>query len=1678
MQLPISLADRVNQSELIIEGEIISSQSKWNVERNMIFTVSQIRVFKLFKGSLSGSVVTLLTEGGQDGLDLIEVGNEFMPVVGEQGVFMLKMNSKIPNLAIRFQSPLYTCFMAHQSTVMYNLFDKTANTPFQQFNSIPYGLYPAIHQITGQYHTELITNTRLNQALQQTQSGNQVNAVPTITSFTPTTITAGTRSLLTINGTNFGASRGAGFVEFRNANDGGASWVQAKASDYRTWTNTQITVWVPSSSLSNGPSAGTGQIRVTNNDPNIATSTGTLTVTYSVINVEFDGKGQYTEHQNDNTTGGYTFQCEAATFAANAPAVAAFTRAMNTWTCSTNMNWILGANTAVDTALADGINIVRFDKGPSLPAGVLGRATSRFSGCINAAAPSDTVWTVTEVDVVYDDGAAGLSWNFSTANATFSQIDFETVTVHELGHAHQLQHIINSGAIMHYSISNGQTSRVLSPTIDVPAGNFVMTRSTAAHGACKPSPMTSLSLAASVSIAASPGTSVCSNTSVTFTATPVLPAGTATYTWKKNGVTVGTNSTTYTNASWVNGDQVQVVMSVSGGCNQTVNSNTLTMTVSTAVTASVSIAASPGTTVCNGTNVTFTATPTNGGTTPAYQWKLNGSNVGTNSPTYSNAALANGNTVSCVMTSNANCVTGSPATSNTLTMTVNTTPSVSISPATVTICSGQSTTLTASGASTYAWSPGGATTAAITVTPGATTTYTVIGTTGSCTASATRLVTVNTTPSVSISPASATICSGQSTTLTASGATSYSWAPGGAITAAVTVNPGATTTYTVIGTTGSCTASATRLVTVNTTPTVSISPATATICSGQSTTLTASGATSYSWTPGGAITAAVTVSPGATTTYTVIGTTGSCTASATRLVTVNTTPTITISPASTTICNGSSTTLTASGGTTYSWTPGGATSAAITVSPTTTTAYTVVGTSGSCSANAIATVTVTQVPIAVSPTSTTICSGQNTTLTASGATTYSWSPGGATTAAVTVAPTSTTTYTVTGTVSGCTKTATSTVNVTTVSVSISPASTTICAGQSTTLTASGATTYAWTPGGATTAAITVSPTTTTAYTVVGTTAGCSVNAIATVTVTSLPTITISPASTTICNGSSTTLTASGGTSYSWTPGGATTAAITVSPTATTAYTVVGTSAGCSANAIATVTVTQVPIAVSPTSTTICSGQNTTLTASGATTYSWSPGGATTAAITVAPTSATTYTVTGTVSGCTKTATATVNVTTVNIVISPPTASICPGGNITLTASGGTTYVWAPGGATTAAVTVSPTSTTTYTVTSASGGCPGSATRVVTVNPSVTASINIAPTPGNSICSGTSVLFTATISNGGASPVYQWTRNGTTVGPNANAYPTSTLSNGDIISCTLTSNAACVTNPTVVSNPVTMTVSGGLPTISSFTPTSGTSGTTVTINGTNFVGVSAVKFNGTNASFTVVNATQITATVPAGATTGLISVTNNCGTGNSATNFTVGAATANLSLQVLLQGMYIGSGQMIAAINPSGNPNSCDTITVSLAAATSPYAILYSNKDTINLSGLGVFTFPGAVIGSSYYIVVRHRNSLETWSAAPVSFSSSNISYNFQNSAAQAYGSNQASLGGGKFGLHSGDTNQDDLIEASDYSAVENAVQSFLFGYVATDLNGDQLVEASDYSLVENNSLLFLFTAAP
>src|SRR5205085_1559665 len=141
-------------------------------------------------------------------------------------------------------------------------------------------------------------------------------------------------------------------------------------------------------------------------------------------------------------------------------------------------------------------------------------------------------------------------------------------------------------------------------------------------------------------------------TSVTFTATPVNGGTTPVYQWKKNSTVVGTNSPSYSSNTFVNGDTIRCIMTSNATCvtGSPVTSTSTVMIVNPNVTAGVTIAASPSGPICPGTNVTFTATPANGGTTPVYQWKKNSTVVGTNSPSYSNSSLVNGDTIRCTMT--------------------------------------------------------------------------------------------------------------------------------------------------------------------------------------------------------------------------------------------------------------------------------------------------------------------------------------------------------------------------------------------------------------------------------------------------------------------------------------------------------------------------------------------------------------------------------------------------------------------------------------------------------------------------------------------------------------------------------------------------------------------------------------------------------------------------------------------------------------------------------------------------------------------------------------------------------------------------------------------------------------------------------------------------------------------
>ena len=327
------------------------------------------------------------------------------------------------------------------------------------------------------------------------------------------------------------------------------------------------------------------------------------------------------------------------------------------------------------------------------------------------------------------------------------------------------------------------------------------------------------------------------------------------------------------------------------------------------------------------------------------------------------------------------------------------------------------------------------------------------------------------------------------------------------------------------------------------------------------------------------------------------------------------------------------------------------------------------------------------------------------------------------------------------------------------------------------------------------------------------------------------------------------------------------------------------------------------------------------------------------------------------------------------------------------------------------------------------------------------------------CTGGNVLLTANPSI--AVTGYQWSLNGGTIaGATASTFTANATGNYTVqVTSGTCSSTSSITAVLVV----------GLPTVTSFLPGAGIVGSSVVITGTNFVNVTSVKFNGVNSvSYTVNSATQITATVPVGATNGFINVTTNCGNVNSPSQFTV---ITNFSLQVkaFIEGYYIGSSTMRAVANPTSFPGVCDTIEVQLANSTAPYAIAHTVKGTLTISGVGTFLFPLSVAGNSYYVVVKHRNALQTWSAAPVSLTSTFGSYDFSTAANKAYGSNQVVFPDLKTALYSGDVNQDNVINNTDFTIINSNLNPVQVGYISSDLTGDRCVESADFSLLENRS---------
>ncbi len=402
-------------------------------------------------------------------------------------------------------------------------------------------------------------------------------------------------------------------------------------------------------------------------------------------------------------------------------------------------------------------------------------------------------------------------------------------------------------------------------------------------------------------------------------------------------------------------------------------------------------------------------------------------------------------------------------------------PTLSVVSSTNQTCLGKTATLTASGAVTYTWSNN--VTNGASFTPSVTNTYTVIAQNGCGTATA--VTTISISPlAVTMLATPTVVCAGSTSTLNASSAaTSYSWFPITASGSSLVVSPIANTVYTVAVSDGTCSGLGTVAVNALPVPTIVATPTLVTVCSGVPVNLTASGAISYTWTPGNLTGSSVTVTPNAPTGYQVVGTNSlGCTSIANAVIITNASPTLSPLASSNFICSGDAVTINASGATTYTWSTGANTSS-VSVTPLSTTIYSVSGTTNSCISTETVMITVFVPTLSITG-NTSICSGATATLNASGANTYAWS-NGFTTANIQVNPTSTTLYTLAAlsTSSGINCPSTGSIQVLVKpnpTLTATASRTAMCKGENNTLTVSGALTYSWSTG-ATTASISITP---------------------------------------------------------------------------------------------------------------------------------------------------------------------------------------------------------------------------------------------------------------------------------------------------------------------------------------------------------------------------------------------------------------------------------------------------------------------------------------------------------------------------------------------------------------------------------------------------------------------------
>ena len=456
---PLNLETVFKSSSVVVNGKVLAKDGYWDNERKMIYTVHKVKVAKSFKGNISKHIY-VLTEGGNVGLEGLIVKPSIDIAKNSSGYFMLKKVEEIKLKDFDFNDNLFVLSSGLVGYFDFDSFHDHVQLPLNQVMTRQ-SFEKSIKNLSKKKPIYVDGSLEIDSFSQSQTAENVV-----ISSISPTTITAGNSEILTISGSGFGdftSGANSAYVSFRDADQGGSGWVRCLKTQVMSWSDTEIKVQVPSDS-------GSGTIRLSFADNSSFETTETIVIPVSINNINYSSSGSADDeiaypiyHAGSFTVNGepsshilegkYLWSINSD-FYNNTQAMDIFEDTLIDWRCTTGINFEISEElTEIDEYSLDYTNVVSF--------GLTNAIATTYSYFIGCNSSDGIQWTWRDVDIIFNQNQ-----NFGYDNVSSNQIDFNSTSKHELGHAMGFGHNINSQTLMHYATGGGEGPDSLDPYLD------------------------------------------------------------------------------------------------------------------------------------------------------------------------------------------------------------------------------------------------------------------------------------------------------------------------------------------------------------------------------------------------------------------------------------------------------------------------------------------------------------------------------------------------------------------------------------------------------------------------------------------------------------------------------------------------------------------------------------------------------------------------------------------------------------------------------------------------------------------------------------------------------------------------------------------------------------------------------------------------------------------------------------------------------------------------------------------------------------------------------------------------------------------------------------------------------------------------------------------------------------